>query len=236
MENIIDSSLCQGYENHVIQHQTKTPEPKGKRRRARKSEETRKRILDASAALFGEQGYFATTLRQIAKRAEIDAGSIYYYFASKDEILHEVMDIGIRAVFEAVRDSVEALPNSTTNRQRLEAATKAHLNTLLKFNAYTSANIAIFAQVSREAQNRNRKLRQDYAAYWHDLFDAAQRSGEISPDADLSLARLSLLGTLNWSMQWYDPKRKSIDELAASFCAMLFDGIAESNPATPETE
>jgi len=213
----------------VIKDKIKTSKSKEKSHRARKSEVTRKRILDASAELFGEQGYFATTLRQIAKRAEIDAGSIYYYFDSKDEILDEVMEIGIRAVADAVKEAVDALPDTTTNRERLEAATKAHLNTLLKFNAYTSANIAIFAQVSSEAQNRNRKLRQDYAAYWHELFEAAQQSGEISPTTDLSLARLFLLGSINWSMQWYDPKKKSIDELALSFCEMMFEGISGAN-------
>ena len=61
----------------------------------RKSEVTKK-DTGRSADLFGEQGYTATTFRQIAKRAKIDAGSIYYYLASKDEILEEVMDIGIR--------------------------------------------------------------------------------------------------------------------------------------------
>jgi len=30
-------------------------------------------------------------------------------------------------------------------------------------------------------------------------------------------------------MQWYDPKKKSIDELALSFCEMLFDGISGAN-------
>ena len=195
-------------------------------RRPRKSEVTRKGILDASADLFVEQGYTATTLRQIAKRAKIDAGSIYYYFASKDEILEEVMDIGIRAVFVAVRTSVGALSDSTSNREKMEAAIEAHLNTLLKLNVYTSANIAIFAQISKAAQNSNKRLRQEYAAYWHELIQAAQSSGEISPAADLSLVRLFLLGSINWSMQWYDPKKKSIEELAHSFCDMLFDGIA----------
>ena len=83
------------------------------------SRRLREKGLDASADLFVEQGYTATTLRQIAKRAKIDAGSIYY-FASKDEILDEVMDIGIRAVFVAVRTSVEALSDSTSNREKID--------------------------------------------------------------------------------------------------------------------
>ena len=85
---------------------------------------------------------------------------------------------------DAVKKAVDALPQTKTNREKLEAATKAHLNTLLKLTANTSTNIAIFAQVLSEAQKRNRKLRQDYAAYWHELYDAAQRSGEISPTTD----------------------------------------------------
>tara|TARA_Y100000588_G_scaffold346980_1_gene395366 strand:- start:193 stop:747 length:555 start_codon:yes stop_codon:yes gene_type:complete len=182
--------------------------------------------LDAAAILFGDQGYTATTLRQIAKRARIDAGSIYYYFASKEEILDEVMEIGIRAVSEAVEQAVGELPSQASHRSRLEVAVKMHMYTLLQYSAYTSANIAIFAQVSRKAQDRNRLLRKRYAAFWNDIFHAAQEAGEISASADLSLVRLFLLGSVNWSMQWYDPKKKkSIDELAQYFCTMMFDGI-----------
>ena len=140
--------------------------------------------MDATAELFGEQGYFATTLRQIAKRAKIDAGSIYYYSDPNHKILDEVMEIGIRAVADAVKKAVDALPETKTNRKKPWAATKAHLTILLKLNANTSANIAIFAQVLSEAQDRIRKPRQDYAAYWLELFNAAQKSGEISSTTD----------------------------------------------------
>src|SRR5450759_3559345 len=55
-----------------------------------KSEKSRDSILEAAAKLFRRQGYSATTLRQIAAMAEIKAGSIYYYFDSKEAILNEV--------------------------------------------------------------------------------------------------------------------------------------------------
>jgi len=193
--------------------------------RRRKSDVTRGRILDAAAVLFGDQGYSATTMRQIAKRARIDAGTVYYYFASKEEILDEVLRIGIAAVGEAVESAVEDLPAATSHRDRIRVATEAHLNTLLKYSVYTSANIAIFGQVSPEARNRNRVLRRRYADYWAGLLKAAQDAGEISPAADLTLLRLLLLGSINWSLQWYDPKKKPIGELAGAFCAMVFDGV-----------
>ena len=60
-----------------------------------KSEKSRDSILEAAAKLFRRQGYSATTLRQIAAMAEIKAGSIYYYFDSKEAILEEVLHRGL---------------------------------------------------------------------------------------------------------------------------------------------
>ena len=50
-------------------------------------EATRDQILAEAARLFRHQGYATTTLRTIADAADIKAGSIYYHFRGKDEIL-----------------------------------------------------------------------------------------------------------------------------------------------------
>lgn len=205
---------------------TALPAPRAvKRPRPRKSDVTRHKILDASAKLFRERGFSATTLRQIASRAKIKAGSVYYYFDSKSQILDEVLKIGIKVVFEAVEKAVDALPENATGRTRLEAAVAAHLHTLLRYSDYTSANIRIFGQVPRTSQNRNRAIRRTYAEYWNGLLQYAKDRGEIGPDADLSLVRLFLLGSVNWSVEWYDPKKKSTEFLAKKFCNILFEGI-----------
>ena len=48
---------------------------------------TRERILDVALELFVEHGYDGTSLRQIAERLGITKAALYYYFASKDDIL-----------------------------------------------------------------------------------------------------------------------------------------------------
>ncbi|MCL2632213.1 MAG: TetR/AcrR family transcriptional regulator [Coriobacteriia bacterium] len=48
---------------------------------------TRERILKAAAQLFANSGYNKVTTRQIASAIGINAASIYYHFASKEEIL-----------------------------------------------------------------------------------------------------------------------------------------------------
>jgi AcrR family transcriptional regulator len=52
-----------------------------------KGDESREKIVRAALALFGEQGYEATTMRAIAERAGVSLGNAYYYFPSKEHLL-----------------------------------------------------------------------------------------------------------------------------------------------------
>jgi AcrR family transcriptional regulator len=56
-----------------------------------KGERTRQAIITAAYSLFLEQGYHATSMRQIAQRAELALGGIYNHFSSKEEIFDQVL-------------------------------------------------------------------------------------------------------------------------------------------------
>jgi AcrR family transcriptional regulator len=56
-----------------------------------KGETTRITIEDAAVELFMEQGYHATSMRQIAEYAGLALGGIYNHFASKDEIFEAII-------------------------------------------------------------------------------------------------------------------------------------------------
>ena len=78
-----------------------------------KGEVTRLAIEDAAMELFLEQGYAATSMRQIAENAGLALGGIYNHFASKDKIFegiiidkHPYKKI-LPAIIEAEGDSLE---------------------------------------------------------------------------------------------------------------------------------
>lgn len=190
-----------------------------------KSEVSRWNILDAAAATFRRKGYAATRLTDIAAAANMQAGSIYYHFESKEQILQEVLDIGIRRVFEAVRAEVEAMPAAASHRARLHGAIGAHLTALLQLGDYTSANVRNFDHVPDEVQERNLALRRAYDTYWRRLLEDAKAAGEVHADVPLQLVRMFLLGALNGSIEWYRPGRTPIGQIADVACAMMFDGI-----------
>ncbi len=148
-----------------------------------KSAATRRKILDAAAKTFRKRGYAGTRLNDIADAAAMRAGSIYYHFASKEQLLEQVLEIGIRRVFDAVVREVEALPPGTSGRRIVRAAIEAHLTMLLRHGDYTSANIRLFDQVPDDVHDRQVRLRGEYDEFWRKLLAAARAAGEIRADA-----------------------------------------------------
>jgi len=185
---------------------------------------TRERILLEAARLFRHHGYAATTLREVADASGIKAGSIYYHFESKEQILGEVLDKGIQVVADAVRQRVDALPAEATARQRVAAAIEGHLWGLLHHGDFTSANIRIYGQIPTAAKNSHRKIRRSYADYWDRLLEEALKRGELRPDTSTAVIRLFVIGALNWTVEWYNPQKGSFPDFIKQVTAIVFDG------------
>ena len=55
------------------------------------ADDTRQRILDVAVDLFIEQGYAGTSVRDISERLGMTKGSLYYHFASKEDVLNAIV-------------------------------------------------------------------------------------------------------------------------------------------------
>jgi AcrR family transcriptional regulator len=84
-----------------------------------KSEETRRRILDAALALFREQGFDGATIRDIAARAGVATGAAYYYYDSKEAI---VLDFYKRSSAEMLPRAEAAIAEAKGLEGRLRAS------------------------------------------------------------------------------------------------------------------
>lgn len=60
----------------------------------------RERLVASAAELLHRQGVQATTLGEIAKAADVPAGNVYYYFKTRDELVHAVIESQLQAVGE----------------------------------------------------------------------------------------------------------------------------------------
>ncbi len=191
----------------------------------KKVDVSRARVLDAAAHIFRERGFVGTTMRAIAQDAGIEAGSIYYHFKSKDELIGAVLDYGIRALQSSVTTEINKLPNSSSSRERIEWAIKAHVAAIVEYGDYTLAMRRVFGQVPIAVWKKHVKLREEYGDFWQKLLVDAQKQGGLRKDIDLTVARLFLLGGLNWTVEWFKPKKHSLEKIAETFSTLILDGM-----------
>ncbi|MEO1956474.1 MAG: TetR/AcrR family transcriptional regulator [Methylophilaceae bacterium] len=186
---------------------------------------TRTKILDASAALFSKHGYNGTSLRDIAKVLNMKAGSLYYHFDSKEQIVLEVLKIGIKNIIHTVIAEVEALPEKSTSREVMVAAAKGHLKALHEKGDYTLTSILNYGQLPDQVQAAGRITREQYEDMWRNWLTNAQDKGDIRADVNLTILRVSILGALNRSLTWYKKGELSIEDIAIIQIGMFWDGI-----------
>lgn len=201
--------------------------------------ESRRLILDTAARLFREQGYAATTLRTIAAACGMKAGSLYYHFAGKDEIVAEVLRIGVQRTYDDVRAAVQALPPGADAQALLGTAVRAHLQAMLRRHDYTSANVRIFGQVPPDIRATHLALRDEYEQFWSVLLARCAEVERFDPARDLRLARFFLIGAMNASLDWFTPRGKArLDALADELTALVLGGLRQRAPlaaAAPRT-
>ena len=200
-----------------------------------RSRNSRHAALDTAARLFRHRGYAATSLRDIAAECGMKAGSLYYHFASKDEIVGEVLRIGVERVFEDVRQAVGRLPDDVTAATLIGTAVEAHLKALLAAQDYTSANLRIFAHVPETIRNEHLHMRDAYERFWAGLFTRCAATGALDAKCDLRLARFFLIGAMNGSLEWFDPATAPIETVARQLTHLTLFGLVRRSSTKAAT-
>ena len=178
------------------------PSPK-KRGRPLKGEAggLRAELIEKSAELFRTKGYENTTVRDIAAAAGIQAGSWFYHFKTKQDILAAIMEQGMeRSLAEIEAIGAQPLPPCEILRQLVEA----HLHTLLAPDHHYIA-VLLYEWRSLDEPSRSRvvALKDRYEAVWDRAIAELHLSGDWAMPS--SFDRLLIFGALNWTVQWYKP-------------------------------
>ena len=191
-----------------------------------KSAMTRRRILDAAAYVLSVKGYGGLRLTEVAAQADIQAPAIYYYFSSREDLIEEVMWSGIADMREHLIAILDALPPSTSALDRLLAAVEAHLRHALEISDYTTASIRNAGQVPEVIRKRQIREEERYGEIWRGLINDLARSGGLRLDLDLYIAQMLVLGALNWTVEWWDSRRGSVDAVVANAQSLVRHGLS----------
>lgn len=171
-------------------------------------------LLDAAATKFAEQGYHATTIRDLAAATMMTPGAIYFHVPNKQTLLLAVYEEGVQRIVDRVD---RAIAGGETAWSRLAAAVEAHLEAILDVSAFARVVIRIFPDDVPEVSADLTRLRDRYEERFRVLLGEVKLPEGMEP----GLARLFLLGSLNWTPVWHRPGRTSISEIARQMLAPL---------------
>jgi AcrR family transcriptional regulator len=194
-----------------------------------KSTQTRARILDAAAHVLSANGYAGLRLTDVAAEADIQAPAIYYYYASKDDLIEEVMWAGIAEMREHVAAVLSELPDGTAPLDRLLVAAEAHLRHALEISDYTTASIRNAGQVPLSIRKRQIVEEERYGEVWRRLINDLAVEGRLRPELDMYIAQMLVLGALNWAVEWWDPRRGSVEAVVSNAQSFIGHGIATTD-------
>jgi AcrR family transcriptional regulator len=191
-----------------------------------KSARTRVRILDAAARVLSLEGYAGMRLSDVAEHAEVQAPAIYYYFPSREDLIEEVMWVGIADMRDHLVDVLAGASPDISPMDRILLAVEAHLRHELEISDYTTASIRNAGQLPEKIRKRQVAEEARYGEVWRKLFKDAAASGEIDPDLDPYIARMLVIGSLNWAVEWWNPRRGNLDTVVKMAQRMVRNGLA----------
>jgi len=199
--------------------QDTTPPTKVRRTR---QDNRREGLLDAAAGQFAQRGFHAVTMREIAADAGMLAGSVYYHFKSKDDLLIAVYEEGVKRLSHEV-DHVAA--DIADPWQRLEIACCAHTEMLLEDSDYAQVIVRVFPDDVPSSHARLTSLRDGYEERFRAIIETLPLPG----GANRTALRFTLLGALNWSKSWYRPGGMNPRQISAEVIKLLKHQLAEED-------
>ncbi|MBR1087670.1 TetR family transcriptional regulator [Bradyrhizobium manausense] len=169
-------------------------------------------LLDAAAAHFAERGYHATTMRDIAQEAGVTPGAVYFHVPTKQALLLAVYAQGVDRIIGRFEKALEGQRDPNI---RLRCAIMAHLEAILDASAYARVIVRVLPEDIPEATNELKLQRERYESRLRSLLAEV----DLPAGRDPKLARLMLIGALNWTPVWYRKSAGSLDGIVNEYLA-----------------
>lgn len=158
--------------------------------RGSRSSATREKILDAALALFSSQGFDATATKDIAERAGVPNGLIFYHFSTKDELLEALFRE--RNVLHDLERALESVPRD--DPRTMLAAIGREFHDILTERDELVQLLLREVHSGRPISRRFREMRESGIGMVAGLLDAHIKQGLMRPVDTLAMARLFMSG------------------------------------------
>lgn len=162
-------------------------------------QEKKKRILTASYKEFSEQGYERASTNKIVKEAGIGKGMLFYYFKSKKDLYHYLVEYGINFISNEYLNKIDEIQTDYIEKYKQVSKIKMEAYSenpeIFNFFAFIYLNGDIL-DLPEELKNKLEAVRAlGYSKLYHNIDTSLFRT-DISKEKILKL--------IHWSMEGYE--------------------------------
>ncbi|MBW2060519.1 MAG: TetR family transcriptional regulator [Deltaproteobacteria bacterium] len=183
------------------------------RRTKEQAEITRKKILRAAREIFCREGYSSTRLEEVAKKAGVTRGAIYWHFGDKYKLFVSLLDEGFRGYSKRIVEIINGDASPVTKIRNLMKEALISLDEDKKYRSalelyslkaeFTEKRARQWEELQKQQEELQQRLMSVPEAHqWlrkavEDLIQEGIVIGEIVPDIDPKLAALALMSYLS---------------------------------------
>jgi AcrR family transcriptional regulator len=160
-------------------------------------------------------------MREIARGLGLAPGALYYYFESKEDLLHACQRLSLERLLKSASAiaATEASPG-----EKLRSLVRAHLSHVLGELGGSFAHVEFHALPDAQLTEVVR-WRDAYERIVRGVVEEGIRAGAFRA-VDAKLATLALLGALNWAAVWWRPDGPlPVDEVAERTSDLFLKGL-----------
>ncbi|MFD2046263.1 TetR/AcrR family transcriptional regulator [Ornithinibacillus salinisoli] len=184
-----------------------------------------KLIIDAAVEVIAENGYHASQVSKIAKKAGVADGTIYLYFKNKEDILVSVFEEKMGQFIEQIATAIDQKSNAN---EKLLTLIEMHFSQLAKDH-----HLAIVTQLELRQSNIDLRLQinkvlKPYLMVIDSIINEGIEQNIFRDDLNKKLVRQMIFGTLdetvtNWVMK---EEKYELVSLAPSVHALITNGLS----------
>ena len=163
-------------------------------------------------------------MQDIAEELDMQAGSLYYYFPSKEALLTAIVESSVGVAVERLREIVVEVADPI---ERVRRGIEEHL-AVFEDNAdlYSIFNSEKLDVISAELADRVNTLGRQYEELWVGIVRGGVSDGVFRDDLDPWVTMKAVVGMCNATLIWFSPGGElTARDLATSFAAMVLEGL-----------
>jgi AcrR family transcriptional regulator len=187
-------------------------------------------IKQVSIDLFFKKGYFATSISDIARGSGIQKASIYYHYASKEDLLYHILKSTMQDLTHTLKRSLEPV---TGVEQRMRAAVRGHVRFHLERQKENFIANSELRGLTAEHYRDIVDVRDEYERIFQNLIREGAESSVFAP-GDIKILSYAILTLCTAGATWYNPGgRLTVDQIADIYENFIINGLKQGTVAPP---